>query len=947
MNRKKKIRVGIIVFSLIIFVFLFWGIPTLVINQRTQKLQFNYFQSSKKEKLEIYHLGNLFQLYQDKATIDLIINNTVIYTNECEIEILVTSLTNSEDYHVDYYIDDQKIDKSLLNQNGNKQLIKINKEGQHRIKVSLSDGNQIISEDSELIYYIEPYQRQFLDEFSNKGSIVHYLNGSWEKYEKTSDLLINCGVKTIRTTFSWQDIEKDNEKDIFNFDYYDKWINKLTDNDVNIIACFNRISKYSGEDGIINTEEEKNEFLKFAKEVINRYPQIKNYEFINEPNLNNQYITDEDVKWYSAVLEELDKIDGINVITGGTNTPDEDTESYTKSSTFFDQLFNNDVYNYCRNYAYHPYDSFNTVRQNGRFYRKLDEHSMILNNVGGFVNHYVTEYGIHITDSNIQSAKLIQQSTILDKYDVKYAMQYNFWNTGNDLSNVQHNYGLVTYDYLPKSSYYAMKNYYQNMNGAEYIGTIDLAEDLEFHVYNKEGKPRVITWYAISDGKGTISYENFIARDLYGNEIKNEGDTLNITTSPIYLENLSTSYFYQAIANTASQKYQEFLTTFEPELSQILELKQSIAQLKSTIEAVNNKADFDENLAKELMKKHYYLGNELINCFQAGELKIEYVKLSSMLDKLDDIGNSYEDLVTVSAKTRNSQLQQTNQTIQETQKLINQNEDLNIIYPTKILQFSQDYYEKADYINNLEEENDIKTGLIVSKDLHAKLLATWANQFANLYLDEYANSNPLTLTYSTTELTNQDVTVTLSAPYDFTVTNNNQSKSYTFTQNGNFTFHYQVRGQAKEITVGVNNIDKTPPTITGVEEGKLYFDQAHPIIQEENLQEVKLIVNDQAFDDYKMNTIIKVEGIYQIIATDKAGNQTKVNFEIIQTPELDYQIKEDKILNIQNNTTKSTFDQTIKINSNYQIKRKEYILTSNDKVATGDILETKVDKPIP
>lgn len=940
MNQKRKIKIGLIIFIATFFIFLFWGIPTVIINEKTHKIISNDLESAKQDKFELYHLVDLYQLYYDKAKVNLNIDNPVVYTKECEVEVLLTSLVNSKDYHFEYFMDEKQVEDGLVNQKENKLLIHLDSEGEHIIKVRLLEGNNLVSEDSKTVYYIKPYQKQFLDEFSNKGSIVHYLNGSWEKYEKTSDLLINCGIKTIRTTFSWQDIEEDNEKDIFNFDYYDKWIKKLTDNGVNIIACFNRIAKYSGEDGIINTEEEKNEFLKFAKEVIKRYPQIKNYEFINEPNLNNQYITDADAKWYATVLEELCQIEGINVITGGTNTPDEDTESYTKSSTFFKQIFDNHVYRYCRNYAYHPYDSFNRAKQNERFYMKLDEHSSILNTIGGFTNHYITEYGIHLTDANLQAAKIIQQSTILDKYNVKYAIQYNFWNTGNDLSNVQHNYGLITYEGLPKASYYAVKNYYQMVNGAEYIGTINLTQDLEVHVYDKDGKPMMLIWSIDTNEKRQIPYQNFTAKNLYGQEIKNTNGILTITTTPMYLDNLSTNYFYQAISTTASQKYQEFLTTFEPELTQIPELKQSITNLKTTIESLKHKTDLDENLAKDLMAKHFNLGDQLINYYQSGELTVEYAKLSSLLDKLNDIGNSYEDLVTVSGKTRNLSLNQTNQAIQKVEQQIGQNQDLDIIYPTKILRLSQDYYEKANYINNLEEENDIKTGLIVSKNLHAQYLANWAEQFTNLYLDEYISDNPITLSYSTTDLTNQNVTATLSAPYDFQVTNNHQAKTYTFTQNGSFTFHYSVRGQAKEITATVTNIDKTPPTITGVEESKLYFDEAKPIVQDENLQEVRLIVNDQVFEDYEANTTIKVEGIYQLVATDKAGNQTKVNFEIIQTPELDYQIKEDKILNIKNNTTKSTFDQTILINTSYQIKRQNKVLTNADKIATGDILET-------
>ena len=67
--------------------------------------------------------------------------------------------------------------------------------------------------------------------------------------------------------------------------------------------------------------------------------------------------------------------------------------------------------------------------------------------------------------------------------------------------------------------------------------------------------------------------------------------------------------------------------------------------------------------------------------------------------------------------------------INRIENIINNAEELDIIYPSKILQFAQDLYTVSNYINNLEEENDIKNGLILSKGLHAKLLSEWAEKF--------------------------------------------------------------------------------------------------------------------------------------------------------------------------------------------------------------------------
>ncbi|MFZ5353572.1 MAG: hypothetical protein ACOZCL_12740 [Bacillota bacterium] len=72
------------------------------------------------------------------------------------------------------------------------------------------------------------------------------------------------------------------------------------------------------------------------------------------------------------------------------------------------------------------------------------------------------------------------------------------------------------------------------------------------------------------------------------------------------------------------------------------------------------------------------------------------------------------------------------------------------------------------------------------------------------------------LSYSTTEPTNQNVTVTVlltDASGTAAVTNNSGSSTYTFTENGSFTFEYSdAAGNTGSITAEVNNIDKTAPT---------------------------------------------------------------------------------------------------------------------------------------
>lgn len=944
--KKVMLRLSIIV---ILITFFIWFIPIIVINSKRQYIIENY------DINHMYNLSNLYNVLKANTTIELDVEENVIYNGICKVSVSTINFSNNKN-SIKIFVDNVTLNDEEIEKIKKLGYMEFSNEGKHEIKVQILQDTDIVSEDTKIVYYIKKYKKQFLDELSNKGTIVHYLNGSWEKYEKTADLLINCGIKNIRTTFSWKDIEIDN--DIFKFNYYDKWIQKLTDNGVNIIACFNRIEKYSGTDGIINTEEEKNEFLKFAKEVIKRYPQIKNYEFVNEPNLK-KYITDDDLKWYSTVLKELSEVKGVNIISGGTNTPNEDSEQGLKSSTFLKKLFDNEVYQYCYNYAYHPYDSYNNIMQNSRLYMKLNEHKMIFEDIGGFIKQYITEYGIHITDLEVQASKIIQQAIILDEYQVKYAIQYNFWNTGDNLNNVQNNYGLINYDYTPKPSYYAMKNYYENTNGAEYIGTVNIAEGLEGHVYDKGGNPIIITWSENSTNNIQIDYKGFTAKDLYGKDIQpDENGKLTITTSPVYLYDVDYNYFYKAISNVATSKYDEFKEKFVKEISQISGFEEKINQRQNYSQSVANTQKLMQNTAITAMKSHYELGDIILKAYEEGQLKAEPVKISSMLDMINDIGNSYEDLVTVSvnntinsvmktldeANVDSSELTITKQKIEETENLINTNTDVEIIYPTKILQFSKDCYEKADYINSLEEQNDIKAGLIISNNLHAQLLADWANKFASIQINnninEYIAQNPVTIEYSETNITNKSVKATIKTNAEIQITNNSNSKEYVFDQNGSFTFEYTIKGQAKQITAKVTNIDKTLPIINGVIDGKLYTSKITPTITDENIDTIKLILNGEEVKNFKSVTTLIEEGFYTLTAIDKAGNKTQISFQIMENNNQNYIIQDNIIKNISEQTIKSDFDNKLKLGITYKITRNEKEITSTDNIATGDILTT-------
>lgn len=420
--------------------------------------------------------------------------------------------------------------------------------------------------------------------------------------------------------------------------------------------------------------------------------------------------------------------------------------------------------------------------------------------------------------------------------------------------------------------------------------------------------------------------------------IKRNGEEVSKLEKNIYTysaqENLN------AISNTALEKYAEFEEKFEAEISSINGLQEEINTLKQYMSSIANNTTEDENVAIEQMNTHFNLGNVILSAYKNGSLDVEYVKLSSMLDMLNDIGDSYEDLLTVCATTRAPYYQATEELINSAENKINNNSDLEIVYPSKILDFAKELDEKSEYINSLSEENDIKTGLIVSNSLHAYYLADWANEFASIYIDEYIEANPVTVSYSnSTEWTNEDVVATLNIGNDATVTNNGGSNTYTFRSNGSFTFEYERRGQAFTLEAKVSNIDKTYPTITGVKDGQTYTNSVKPVIEDTNLSFVSISYNGEDIEYYEGITL-EDEGIYSIVATDRAGNTTTVEFNIISAIQDEYIIQDNYLLNVWQETTLTDFKNNFTSQGeSYTIKRNDTELTDTDIIATGDTIE--------
>lgn len=400
-------------------------------------------------------------------------------------------------------------------------------------------------------------------------------------------------------------------------------------------------------------------------------------------------------------------------------------------------------------------------------------------------------------------------------------------------------------------------------------------------------------------------------KNTYKIQIEKDGEVINEYSQDIYVTGYNTDN--STVSGNILQGYSSFTEKYKNDINQSTAIWQQLQNLKQNAQSLTTGNKIEQSKAEKMMKDHYKFMSTFI---EINKNSTDYEKMNSAVNDLEEVGCQYENIVSTNSESTQKTINNANEKIQEIQSILNNNQDLNMGIVNNILNKCNSAYSELDEINTINTESTRKAGIIEGKVLHIQLLSDWATQFANLYIDTYIKNNPVTIDYSETNPTNQNVTATLRTNAQITINNNSNSKVYTFTQNGTFTFDYTIKGQTFQQTATVNNIDKTAPTIEGVENGRLYLSEVTPKASDTNLKEVLLYKDNNQVQNYQQNTQITEDGHYKLIAKDSAGNQTSVEFDISRNPAIiDY-----SEVNLTNQdvvaTVNSNFDVNVKNNSN-------------------------------
>lgn len=239
---------------------------------------------------------------------------------------------------------------------------------------------------------------------------------------------------------------------------------------------------------------------------------------------------------------------------------------------------------------------------------------------------------------------------------------------------------------------------------------------------------------------------------------------------------------------------------------------------------------------------------------------------------------------------------------------INNIEDFKIkgksltITPAKEINLTHTIEEDGDYLIYVEDEagykkmtqfrvsatNSIEILLSQNEENKKELTITAKDSLADIVKMKVAVGNDIDIDYFKTNGENINIEKGREVTGKYTVEKNCTINIYIEDENG-----YKAMITRDVTGIEDKNPEPTPdpdtkaPEIIGVENKKIYKTSVTPEVIDENLDKIILKKNNEVVENYQNKTEISEEGLYELTATDKAKNETKVTFIIDKTaPEI-------------------------------------------------------------
>lgn len=315
----------------------------------------------------------------------------------------------------------------------------------------------------------------------------------------TISLVRRAGFGRIRDELPWSIVER--QPGQFKFpDYYDRYILDAVRAGIDplITLDFANTRAYrhllTPGSNFLATGEPMRLFQKYVRAVVGRYGRdVHTWELWNEPNLSQNGVAERYAELLKLTYQTLDEIapeDTLVACGGGGVAGGPNGECFLSMLRYGAGMAMD-------GYSIHPYMGTNNPPEAGyaahksviarvnvpvvwKYNQKLID--KFRSRTKSHVALWVTEIGwftrpVTHPDSELKQAAYIDQLYLLcRKYSQAQAVfWYDFQDDGDNPSNKEHNFGLITYDYQPKPSYIAMSTLTRTLGDRPWVRSLKTA----------------------------------------------------------------------------------------------------------------------------------------------------------------------------------------------------------------------------------------------------------------------------------------------------------------------------------------------------------------------------------------------------------------------------------------------------------------------------------------
>lgn len=295
------------------------------------------------------------------------------------------------------------------------------------------------------------------------------------------DEIQNLNAKWVRIDITHSTVE--DVEGIYNYTLYDAPISDLLSRGFKILAVIGNSPAWNRDASCTNSNArplDQQAFADFAANVVARYPNIKAWEVVNEPNLIQSYCPGVDVANYTELLKKVYiAIKAVNpqvaVITGGTAPTTTSLPNSQSPIGFIQGIYSNGGKHYFDAYGHHPY-SFPTAPSvaysggGGTGWQMFDQTPTDLRDVmstNGDTHKQIwsTEWGAPTTGSPSVTQQQQADDYVIGGFTILAGKSWAgpaFWFTTRDFCSDTGNFncwfGLLNQDWTHKLSFSAYQN---------------------------------------------------------------------------------------------------------------------------------------------------------------------------------------------------------------------------------------------------------------------------------------------------------------------------------------------------------------------------------------------------------------------------------------------------------------------------------------------------------